>query len=126
MQVSKVCVYLIMENGNFTLTEKQVLFIHKFAFDNMLNASVSDTDIYFNGGKNHEGMQILIDNGSYEVIQYMAGKNEDELHVYTETNSLIIALKSLIKGNMLGKRKPIKIWDNDTAIAGAKIKGIHF
>jgi hypothetical protein len=53
-----------------------------------------------------DGMQILaMDNGTFEVSEYMAGKNENELYIYKETNSLTNALKDLIKGN---KRKPIK------------------
>lgn len=53
-----------------------------------------------------DGMQILaFQDGSFEVSEYMAGANEDELHIYKETNSLNTALKELIKGN---KRKPIK------------------
>jgi hypothetical protein len=61
-------------------------------------------------GKNRsdffDGMQILgMDNGSFEVSEYQAGANENELYIYKETKSLILALKDLIKGN---KRKPIK------------------
>lgn len=53
-----------------------------------------------------DGMRIIrFSDGTYEVAEYQAGKNEDELHIYKETKSLIIALKDLIKGN---KRKPIK------------------
>jgi len=53
-----------------------------------------------------DGMQISrwVD-GTYEVSEYQAGKNENELHIFKETKSLIVALKDLIKGN---KRKPIK------------------
>lgn len=61
-------------------------------------------------GKNRsdffDGMQITaFRDGTFEVSEYMAGKNEDELHIYKETKSLILALKDLVKGN---KRKPIK------------------
>ena len=61
-------------------------------------------------GKNRpdffDGMQIhLFKDGTYEVSEYQAGKNKDELYIYKETPSLIIALKELIKGN---NRKPIK------------------
>ena len=64
-------------------------------------------------GKNRkdffDGMQINYDvkEGKYEVSEYQAGKNKDELHIYKVTPSLTIALKDLIKGN---KRKPIKVW----------------
>jgi hypothetical protein len=55
-----------------------------------------------------DGMQInRFKDGIYEVSEYQAGKNEDELHIYKETKSLIVALKDLIKGN---KRKPIKVY----------------
>lgn len=55
-----------------------------------------------------DGMQIIYDVKSdiYEVSEYQAGKNNDELHIYKVTPSLIVALKDLIKGN---KRKPIKV-----------------
>ena len=53
-----------------------------------------------------DGMQIIAENdGTFEVSEYMAGKNENELHIYLVTKSLTLALKDLIKGN---KRKPIK------------------
>lgn len=60
-------------------------------------------------GKNRldffDGMQIhLFKDGTYEVSEYQAGKNKDELYIYKETPSLIIALKELIKGN---NRKPL-------------------
>jgi hypothetical protein len=44
-------------------------------------------------------MQILYEGGCYEVSQYMAGKKENELHIYTNTTSLAKALNSLLKGN---------------------------
>ena len=47
------------------------------------------------------------DDGTYEVAEYQAGKQENELWIYKETKSLNVALKNLIKGN---KRKPIKKW----------------
>lgn len=56
-----------------------------------------------------DGMQIIaLHDGTFEVSEYMAGKNEDELHIYKETKSLTSALKDLIKGN---KRKPIQKWN---------------
>jgi hypothetical protein len=61
-------------------------------------------------GKNRsdffDGMQILaFQDGTFEVSEYQAGENEDELYIYKETKSLTLALKDLVKGN---KRKPIK------------------
>jgi len=57
-----------------------------------------------------DGMQILaLEDGTFEVSEYQAGKNENELYIYKITNSLITALKDLIKGN---KREPIKKYAN--------------
>jgi len=57
-----------------------------------------------------DGMQIVYEEKTkvYEVSEYMAGPNEDELYIYGEYYSLIPALKSLIKGNSNSGRKPIK------------------
>ena len=64
-----------------------------------------------------DGMQIIAENdGTFEVSEYMAGKNENELHIYLVTKSLTLALKDLIKGN---KRKPIKKYFK----TGGMIKG---
>ena len=53
-----------------------------------------------------DGMQIIRHpNNTFEVSEYMAGPNEDELYIYKETNSLKVALKDLLKGN---NRKPIR------------------
>lgn len=48
------------------------------------------------------------EDGIYEVSEYQAGINENELHIYKETKSLKIALRWFMKGN---KQKPIKIWN---------------
>jgi len=62
-----------------------------------------------------DGMQInRFADGTYEVSEYQAGKKENELHIYKKTNSLIVALKDLIKGN---KRKPIQIYGNGGSMA---------
>lgn len=55
-----------------------------------------------------DGMQIIYENGIYEVSEYQAGKNANELHIYLETKSFKVALTNMLKGN---GRKPIKIWD---------------
>lgn len=72
-----------------------------------------------------DGMQIIYDleKQEYEVSEYQAGPNKDELHIYKETPSLTVAIKDMLKGN---GRKPIKIWDNDQSHKGAKIKGVDF
>jgi hypothetical protein len=51
-------------------------------------------------------MQIIYENGIFEVSEYQAGKNQNELHIYKETKSFLIALKTLLKGN---KQTTIKI-----------------
>ena len=58
------------------------------------------------GGSKFDGMQIIFENGVFEVSEYMAGKNQHELHIYKETKSFLIALKDALKGN---GRKPIKV-----------------
>jgi hypothetical protein len=57
-----------------------------------------------------EGMQIIYSelDKIYEVSEYQAGKKENELWIYLETQSLKRAVKNMLKGN---KRKPIKIWN---------------
>jgi hypothetical protein len=87
------------------LTSSDILFIHQFAKDNNLHAHINLNlygDIYFityDANSIHAGMQILYNEGLYEVSQYQAGKKANELHIYTVTKSLKIALKSLLKGN---------------------------
>jgi len=56
-----------------------------------------------------DGMQIIFEDEIYEVSQYQAGKEENELHIYLETKSFKVALTNMLKGNK--KRKPIKIWN---------------
>ena len=55
------------------------------------------------------GMQIIYDKQSktFEISEYQAGKNENELHIYAIEKSILKALQQLVKGN---KRKPIKIY----------------
>jgi len=68
-----------------------------------------------------DGMQILaMDNGTFEVSEYQAGENENELYIYKETNSLTNALKDLIKGN---KRKPIKKYKNGGGVGEHIVNG---
>ena len=63
-------------------------------------------------GKNRkdffDGMRIMCwSDGSFEVAEYAAGKEENELWIYKNTKTLKSALMELLKGN---KRKPIKVW----------------
>lgn len=51
--------------------------------------------------KKLEGMQIIYfaKDDVFEVSEYMAGKQANELWIYKETPSLKIAIKELLKGN---------------------------
>ena len=51
--------------------------------------------------KKLEGMQIIYfaNDNIFEVSEYMAGKQQNELWIYKETPSLKIAIKELLKGN---------------------------
>jgi hypothetical protein len=101
------------------IREKVISFLNPLGY----YATVTDnkTEIYIEPSTRHvgknradffNGMQIIYDvkDKEYEVSEYQAGNNEDELHIYKVTPSLTLALKDLIKGN---KRKPIKIWGDD-------------
>lgn len=55
-----------------------------------------------------DGMQIIFEDGIFEVSEYQAGKNQNELWIYKETKSLKVALKCFMKGN---NQKPIKVWN---------------
>ena len=58
-------------------------------------------------GNDLDGMQIIYENGIFEVSEFQAGKNNNELHIYLETKYFKIALKNMMQGNK--KRKAIKI-----------------
>jgi hypothetical protein len=99
--------------------------INKILFDTMQGKNISfkvldHSDQYFSKiyidvynyskihGSKFDGMQIIFEAGVYEVSEYQAGENQNELHIYKETTSFKIALKELLKGN---NRKPIKVWN---------------
>jgi hypothetical protein len=95
--------------------EKVNSFLNPLGYSARVEKSIGDT-LYIiepstkKVGKNRsdffDGMQILaFQDGTFEVSEYQAGENENELYIYKETNSLTNALKDLIKGN---KRKPIR------------------
>jgi hypothetical protein len=98
------------------LTEEERIFIHNVAAKNnvVIRAGKSKEDeisisaIVKKDNSIYDGMRILYFDGVYEVAQYMAGKKENELHIYTNTQSLIKALESLIKGNK--NRRIIERW----------------
>jgi hypothetical protein len=54
-----------------------------------------------------DGLQIIYSEQSYEVSEYQAGPNNDNLYIYKDTPYLKTALKDFLKGN---NRKPIKVW----------------
>lgn len=89
------------------LTEEERIFIYNAAAKNnvVIRAGKTKEDninispIVRKGNSIYDGMQILYFDGVYEVGQYMAGKKENELHIYTNTQSLNKAPESLIKGN---------------------------
>lgn len=58
----------------------------------------------------YDGMQLIYDFKSkqFEVSEHQAGKNKDELYIYTVTKQPKRALESLLLGNK--GRKPIKIY----------------
>lgn len=120
----------------FSIAEKAGQILHPFG----VYADVSDVGdcivITPNGSKakgikpeSLHGMQIIFDKptGTYEVSEYQAGPKQDELWIYLETKFLPVALKNMLKGNAeYSKRTPIKKWDNDQSVKGAKEKGIHY
>jgi len=97
--------------------------INKILFETMQNKGVSFQifDLSLSGnntvliepikykGNDLDGMQILFENGIFEVSETQAGKNQNEMYIYLETKSFKVALKNMLKGNK--KRKPIKIWN---------------
>lgn len=64
-------------------------------------------------GNHLDGMQIIEDpdTKTFEVSEYMAGPNEDQLWIFGEYKNLKSAVKSMLKGNHTTGRKAIKIWD---------------
>jgi hypothetical protein len=114
-----------MEISTFAQGKKETAKINKILFDTMQGKNISFkvldySDEYFSKiyidvynylkfyGSKYDGMQIIYEAGIYEVSEFQAGKNQNELHIYKETKSFKIALKSLLIGN---KQKPIKIWN---------------
>lgn len=65
-----------------------------------------DTRLAKKAGFDFDGMQIILEDGTFELSEYQAGPNQDELHVFGEYKSINTAIKALLRG----KRKPIKIW----------------
>ena len=58
----------------------------------------------------YDGMQIIFDfkTEQYEVSEYQAGPDENELHIFTDTKNYKEAIKSLLLGNK--NRTPIRIY----------------
>lgn len=63
-----------------------------------------------------EGMQINYFKhsteifGTFEVSESKAGKNKNELHIFSNNNNLIDAFKCLSKGNKRPKKQILKIY----------------
>ncbi len=59
-----------------------------------------------------DGIQIIFENGVFEVSEGQAGKNQNELHVFRNYKSIGNAINFVVKLNE-GKQKPkpIKIWN---------------
>jgi hypothetical protein len=98
------------ESVHNTLKELNLNFNVKIDFQkNYLNKidciSIEPTNYK---GNNFDGMQILYTSEGYEISEYQAGENKNELHIYNVVHDLKLALCLLALGN---GRKPIKIWD---------------
>ena len=97
----------IADKAYQTTLETNVFFTVSEAGTNLNPSFIIEPTRYKD--KKLDGMQVIYADGVFEVSQYMAGKNENELHIYLETKSLKIALKSMLKGNKY--RKIIKKLD---------------
>ena len=58
----------------------------------------------------YDGMMINYEYGEFEVIETMAGKEENELDVFLENKSPKIAVNNFLKGNKRPLSKCLKIW----------------
>ena len=101
-----------MTKQEYNLIRKlPAIFYKKHGF--YLDCDLQNHDIYIEPSTKNRpkmaGMQILFDRSTktFEVSEYQAGKNQNELHIFTETKSLKKAIKSLLKGN---NRTPKIIW----------------
>ena len=61
-------------------------------------------------GSKLDGMQIIFEDGIYEVSEFQAGKNQNELHIFLETKSFKVALNNMLKVNNRPKSQILKIW----------------
>jgi len=108
--MKKLTVEKELKNISSVLTElinnKNISFV-TYDLSNEYHKNISIEPMRYEGNK-LDGMQILYEDGIYEVSEFQAGKNADELHIYLETRSFKIALKNMLKGN---KRKPVKVWN---------------
>jgi len=91
---------IITEINKILLAEMENKFIG-FKIDDLSNKFNTTINIEPTRYKGNllDGMQIIYENGVYEVSQFMAGKNQNELHIYLETKSFLVALKNMLKGN---------------------------
>jgi hypothetical protein len=62
-------------------------------------------------GDSLDGIQVIYENGVYEVSEYQAGENKQELHVFKEYKSPAHVFNFITKlNNGQAKPKPIKVW----------------
>jgi hypothetical protein len=113
-------VYLgsIKSKGNTTNRIKEIAYVYLNQFGMYPNVSDIGNEIIIEPDTRKtgrlksgslDGMQIIYDKRTknYEVSEYQAGKNQNELHVFKNTKYLKTALDELMKGN---NRRPIKIY----------------
>jgi hypothetical protein len=62
-------------------------------------------------GSKLDGMVINYEDGIYEVCEFQAGENANELHIFLETKSFKVALKNMLIGNKRPQSKILKIWN---------------
>lgn len=66
-----------------------------------------DTRMAKNADRNFDGLQIIFEDGNFELSEYQAGLKENELHIFGNYKTINAAIKRLLKG----KCKPIQIWN---------------
>lgn len=68
-----------------------------------------------------DGMQIIFEDGTYELSEYQAGPNQNELHVFGEYKTINAAYRRLLKG----KKQPIQIWNWSKQLKNNAMKAIN-
>ena len=104
-----------MSNSNNSMIDKIWNELHKYMDKTNFQVSELNKNEFVieparYKGSELDGMQIIFEKGIYEVSEFQAGKDKNELHVFMETKSLKIAVKNMLKGNKRPKSKILKIW----------------